>query len=810
MMKVSVPSGRLIRARCSAVAILLALVCASRLAAEIQVGVVGQSSPSLPRQYAPGTSLQFAVSGSITGPSLQWYHNDAPIPGATSSAYTITSLTAADTGNYEVRGTAQGAPDASRPITINVLPFPPSPVDPAFIPSIPPELRPLEVFPGASDGSVIVQCYPATDPYNNGDHLSVIRLNPDGSRDATVLLPTSPHSVTAVLPNGDLIVTGAPYRLQVDGTPGPFTLPAAFNAAAGLRAVVQADGKILLFQNNLLARLNADGSTDAAFSAVPRPGSIYAVRLDSAGRITISGGRPAATAYGQAGYVHRLLPSGVDDPAFQPANSVGTSVEAYPLDDGSVLLRYFIFSHEGPFLQKLRADGTADPHWTMSGILDTSALVVDPVTARIFYLDRMSGLHRAAIDTGAVVDDPAFYGGELYPNALKLSLDGRLYAGVYRVLTNSTVTTLPATVSVGANDLTPVQGSTLVLSSRLTGTGPFSCHWLALDGQPLPAEVTASALTMPNVGAVNFGRYQLRVTGAAGPVLSEVVRIGYDTYQVPYLANLSGRALVGTGDDTAIAGVAVKINAGARGLTTLIRGAGPALQPYGVGQFLPNPALNVYGVGAHLIGNNDNWGGTPEIRNAALAVGAFPFAADSHDAALLQTFGTGNTTIQLIDQTGASGVGVLEIYRLESSPPVPGEILNLSLRARTAPGERVATAGFVIADPQNFGRSARLVIRAVGPALAGYGVASPLPDPVLTLYRSDGTIAAQNDNWSAGSGVGDLTAAMSQVGAFALPQGSRDAALLLDLPAGVYSVQASGAAGTLSTGVVLIETYLVK
>lgn len=809
-MNLSAPSVRLTRAQFSAVGIFLALVCAQRLPAEIPVGVVGQSSPSLPRQYAPGTSIQFSVNGSISYTNVQWYHNDAAIPGATSSAYTVTNLTTADTGNYEVRGTANGAPDASRPITINVLPFPPSPVDPGFTPAIPPDLRPLEIFPGASNGSVIVQCYPANDPYNNGDHLSVIRLNADGSRDLTVSLQTTTNSVTAVLPNGDLIMTGAPYRLKVDGTPGPFTLPAAFNPTAGLRAVVQADGKILLYQNNLIARLNADGSTDATFNPVPRPGSIYALRLDSAGRITISGGRPDATAYGQAGYVHRLLPSGVDDAAFQPANSVGTSVEAYPLDDGSVFLRYYIFSHEGPFLKKLRADGTSDPQWTMTGILDTRALAVDPVTARIFYLDMMSVLHRATIDTGAVVDDPTFYGGEIYPNALKLSLDGTLYAGVYRVLTNQTVATFPATVSVAATSLTPVQGSSLVLSARVTGTGPFSYQWFALDGQPLPADVTSSALTIPNVIAANFGRYQLRVTGAAGPVLSDVVRIGYDTYRVPYLANLSGRAFVGTGDDAAIAGVAVKITAGARGLSTLIRGAGPALQSYGVGQFLPNPALHVYNVGAQLIGNNDNWGDIPEIRNAALTAGAFPFAGDSNDAALIKAFGTGNTTIQLIDQTGTSGVGLLEIYRMESSPPVPGEIINLSLRARTAPGERVATAGFVIVDPQNFGRSARLVIRAVGPTLAQSGVVSPLPDPVLTLYRSDGTIAAQNDNWSVGSDIGALTAAMSQVGAFPLPNGSKDAAVLLDLPAGVYSVQATGAVGTPTTGVVLIEIYLVK
>ncbi|MDB6093167.1 MAG: Ig family protein [Verrucomicrobia bacterium] len=791
-------------------AIFLGLACAHRLRAEIQVAVSGQGSPSFPRQYAPGTPVQFSVTGSITYTNHQWYHNEVAIPGATSSTYSITNPTATDSGNYDVKATLNGAPDASRQITINVLPFPPSAIDPAFHSSIPADLRVADVFPGASDGSLIVQCYPAADLFNNSVHLSVIRLNSDGSRDPSVFLQTNTNVVTAVLPSGDLIMAFAPHRLKVDGTPGAFTLPGGFTDAVWLGAVVQADGKILLYQGTHIARLNADGSVDAGFNASALPGSIYAVRLDSAGRLTISGTRPDTTPYGQAGYVHRLLSTGADDPGFQQANSIGTTVDGYPLDDGSVFLRYFIFSHEGPFLRKLRADGTQDPLWTQTGLLETRSLVIDPATARAFYIDMMSVIHRATITASTMVDDPTFYGGEIYPTGLKLTLDGIPYAGIYRLLPTQSTSTFPATVAVGVTTLTPVQGSTLTLTARVTGTGPFSYQWLALDGQPIGTDTTSATLSIPNVGPANFGRYQLRVTGAAGAVLSDVVRIGYDTNQVPYLANLSGRAFVGTGDDTAIAGIAVKINAGARGLTTLVRGAGPALQPYGVGGFLPNPVLNLYNAGGQLIGNNDTWGDNVEIRNAALAVGAFPFAANSNDAALIKAFGSSNTTIQLADQSGASGVGLLEVYRIETDPPVPGEILNLSLRARTAPGERVATAGFVIVDPQGFGRTARVVIRVVGPTLSNYGVPFPLTDPVLTLYRSDGTIAAQNNNWGDNTDNAGLAAAMKKVGAFDLATGSKDAAMLLDLPAGVYSVQASNSIGTPDTGVVLIEIYLVR
>jgi hypothetical protein len=138
---------------------------------------------------------------------------------------------------------------------------------------------------------------------------------------------------------------------------------------------------------------------------------------------------------------------------------------------------------------------------------------------------------------------------------------------------------------------------------------------------------------------------------------------------------------------------------------------------------------------------------------------------------------------------------------------VAEEITNLSLRARTGPGEKVAIAGFVIVDPQGFGRSARVLLRVVGPTLSQYGVAFPLADPVLTLYDAQGQVVARNDNWSDTDPTG-LAAAMQQVGAFTLPAASKDAAVLLDLPAGVYSVQATGI-GT-PAGVTLIEIYLVR
>ena len=92
-----------------------------------------------------------------------------------------------------------------------------------------------------------------------------------------------------------------------------------------------------------------------------------------------------------------------------------------------------------------------------------------------------------------------------------------------------------------------------------------------------------------------------------------------------------------------------------------------------------------------------------------------------------------------------------------------------------------------------------LLIRAIGPTLASFGVTGLLADPKLEIY-SGATKIAENDTWSAG-----LAGTFSGVGAFPLTTASKDAALTISLPQGGYTVQVSGADG--GTGEALIEIY---
>jgi uncharacterized protein (DUF1800 family) len=146
-------------------------------------------------------------------------------------------------------------------------------------------------------------------------------------------------------------------------------------------------------------------------------------------------------------------------------------------------------------------------------------------------------------------------------------------------------------------------------------------------------------------------------------------------------------------------------------------------------------------------------------------------------------------------------LGLVIIYFLSSLDIMQAQeprLSNISCRAITAQGANVLTAGFVIGN----GANKQILIRAVGPTLASYGVTGTLSDPLLTLFDGNGKAIASNDNWIASDST-----TFDSVGAFKLPIGSKDSALVITLPPGNYSAQAAGANGT--SGAVIIEVYEV-
>lgn len=143
-------------------------------------------------------------------------------------------------------------------------------------------------------------------------------------------------------------------------------------------------------------------------------------------------------------------------------------------------------------------------------------------------------------------------------------------------------------------------------------------------------------------------------------------------------------------------------------------------------------------------------------------------------------------------------------YMDVAAHPVPkishGKLANFSSRSFVAPGKPLI--GGIVID----GQHRWVLVRAIGPALAGLGVDAPLPDPFLTIYRGS-TPWEFNNDWSTQLDATAVAAAAAKVGAFPLAGGTKDSALLVELPPGVYTAHASSA--TEGAGEVLLEIYSV-
>ncbi len=258
------------------------------------------------------------------------------------------------------------------------------------------------------------------------------------------------------------------------------------------------------------------------------------------------------------------------------------------------------------------------------------------------------------------------------------------------------------------------------------------------------------------------------------------------------LVNIATRAQIGGAAGTPIAGFVLS---GTGTKTMLVRGVGPGLAGFGVSGALVDPRVELVS-GATTVASNDNWLAADAA--TMTVAGAFALTSGSKDAAFVTSLAPGAYTAPLTATDGGSGVALLEIY--DTSNSSTASVVNASTRAFVGTGDAVIIPGFVVRGTG----SLRLLVRAVGPTLAGFGVTGVLADPMITLYQGT-TVLAANDNWSSAENSAEIAAAATAVGAFALPVGSKDAAFVTTLTAGSYTAVVSGVGAT--TGTALVELY---
>src|SRR5262249_46036750 len=182
----------------------------------------------------------------------------------------------------------------------------------------------------------------------------------------------------------------------------------------------------------------------------------------------------------------------------------------------------------------------------------------------------------------------------------------------------------------------------------------------------------------------------------------------------PQALNVSTRGLVSVGDNVLIGGFIIT---GTDPKTLVLRALGPSLSAFGVSPVLRDPVLRVYNSAGALIATNDNWESDPNhfvVESNGLA------PINLLESATARTFEPGAYTVVVTGKDPTPGVALAEVYDL--SPLSNSSLENMSTRGFVGMRDNVLISGFIVGDVD----SATVVVRALGPSLAAYGVSGVL------------------------------------------------------------------------------------
>lgn len=125
---------------------------------------------------------------------------------------------------------------------------------------------------------------------------------------------------------------------------------------------------------------------------------------------------------------------------------------------------------------------------------------------------------------------------------------------------------------------------------------------------------------------------------------------------IPRLVNVATRGPVRTGDEVLIGGFIIQ---GDSPQTVVVRARGPSLAQAGVANVLANPFLQLYS-GQTQIAVNDDW----QAASNAAELSASGYApASPLESAILVTLQPGAYTAIITGAGGATGVGIVEVFK---------------------------------------------------------------------------------------------------------------------------------------------------
>jgi hypothetical protein len=369
---------------------------------------------------------------------------------------------------------------------------------------------------------------------------------------------------------------------------------------------------------------------------------------------------------------------------------------------------------------------------------------------------------------------------------LRLSGVTRADAGSYSVaVTNPAGTTSSRTAKVTVGSDAPLQvrrgpesakvlpGAAAAFWLDVVGGPPVRYQWLK-DGQPLP-NATQAGYRIDAATSADIGRYSVVATNDVGSVTAEAT-LGL---LPPIPDSPAGMTYFEE---------AAYTNSGRGAEGAVLRTGG---ELHGIFSLTPD-------LPSHLRAPLDGTWRYLKL-NATSARFIFENAEGVQTLSRILYFRTESSG----EVGDASANSTISGHFLLKSAGETAPMVNTSNRSFVRPGGTVI-AGFVLTEASN-----RVLVRAVGPGLAAYGVSPVLEKPVLRVYSGQ-TVVSENQGWTTyPPGTESLRRTADYVGAFPLVDGSADSALIANLPAGAYTANVSGAGAT-DSGEVLVEVYLLR
>jgi uncharacterized delta-60 repeat protein len=677
----------------------------------------------------------------------------------------------------------------------------------------------------------------------------------------TTFNPNPNSSVTAITlqPNGQILVGGnfngfAPNdssiftnrnfiaRINSNGTVDSAFDPelnSAANAIAvlsdgsvfigGYFTVVQTGAAILVggsfthvggYSTPYMARLNADSSVDGTFGSYP-DGAVNALTAEGSGAAYVGGAFANISGQARSNLAH-LNPDGSLDSLFNPGANAPVNVIALQ-PNGQIVVGGAFTSIGGQpvtYLARLGSSGSPDASFapSINGIVNS--VVIQP-NGQIVIAGAFTSVAGQPVSGIARLNSDGSLDATFSPNpngtveALTQQVDGTFLAGgsftaiggqpiayIAHIGANGAVDTAFSPGPNGPVDAVMVQqDGKVVLGGGFTTVGGLSRYLLARLSTQTP--VTQSLVASADQSTITWTR------GGGAPALSSV----------EFEESTDGTHFTSAGEATTVDGSTWQVSGLSSTKSTtfivLAIGVSPASRYSSSGLIEATEAVNVLAI--------------PEINSASQASGSsgMPFSF-TVTASLLPTYfsasglppgltinsttgvisgtptgsGTYNVTLTARNSSGFSSsnltisIGPSGGTSLATSPS-DDRLLNLSCRAQLSGGNPLI-AGFVISGTGQ----KTVLVRAVGPGLAAFKVAGVMANPELQLYSGSGSLVAQNSGWG---GDGGLAATFAQVGAFPLSPNSADAAAVVSLPPGPYTLQVFDRSG--AGGVVLTEVY---